>query len=122
MEEMDLDEPQKLSDQIDKKFIEKSKRDDEKEATLLKSIAQKKELEKVKEKKRMDEPKPDIDDKAYSVTENEVKLGKGVSMIETKYWDLVEEHIYKVDAKSDGTCRVDAKLTALLSFKDPETS
>ena len=48
MEEMELDETKKLSNIMDKKVLEKRKRDDEKEGDFLKSLNLKNDNDKAK--------------------------------------------------------------------------
>ena len=122
---MDLDESKKLSDKMDKKVLEKRKQDDEKENVFFKMINEKKDIEKVNEKIESGKYRKQRDillgtQQHKGDAETEFKTNKGVSIIEEKFWNLVDDHKYKIDATSDGTCQVYAKTAALLSFKDPE--
>ena len=129
MEEMELDETQKLSRQRDKKIMEKRKRDEEEEKAYNQSIKNKEENEIVKEKskckkKLVKTKREEVCVKQAKIIdtsiETSVKTKDGVTLLEKKYWNLVKEHNYKVDTTSDGTCQAGAKTAALIAIQDSD--
>ena len=123
MEKMELeenDELKKRSDQMDEKIIDKRKREDmeEEERRQSKNETDHKEKAAHNENKKTNKP---VEAKQNKQPKKHVIMKEGISVIEEKYWELVGENRFKVDTKSDGTCQVGAKVTALIGVQDQET-
>ena len=103
---------------MDKKIIDKRKRDDIEEAEINKYTQhcdERKNSGKPKNIKIVQNKKTEIKSK-----EKVELLKDGVTIIEEKYWELVGDHKFKVDVQSDGTCQAGAKAAALLGLNDKD--